>query len=721
MDIDTINKQIDVLLEGQRFGDLSELCRTILSLGDTEIGPEVNYRLALIGSYALFQQQQYQDSFDLLNPLYESGYGEIDVLFLLTAVCLAQERYNEAVSFGDELILKFSTSGYESKAQGITNARNNAHEICNNLGSACIKIGKNEKAIDFFKSGIEFRKDFPMLYENLIAVYSFDSRWAEAHTVIEEGLTQCPESKELNRVSGVVLQNLHKYGFAENAYKKSFEAGLNEAALDLGVLYQSMSRFREAVHWLDKAVALDPSNLKAGNLRDNIKDSRFYSMKEPTISAALIVKNEEELLGQCLDSIRDAVDEIVVVDTGSDDNTVEIAARYDAKIYHHPWNDDFSEARNISIAKTTGDWVLIIDADEVLLQEDILKVRELKWNDEYDCFCFAIFSQLPGNLGGINRGKHFSPRIFKRREDIYYEGIVHNVLRMPKLTAMSDIRFFHYGYDLRMEKMEEKFKRSLTLLLRQVKDNPDDPFIRYNLAQMYLSRDYYKEAKDHAEQIVHILTPDDENQLHIYLMGLYQLAMIHKRANEYEKAEEFCKRAIAIKPNYIDPMLALGWIYFDTKRYKEAEEILKDFIKYCNEIESGDDYNLIIFNKLGSDFETYYLLGEMYRNQGKLDDAAKMLNKSVELNSYFWKSFKSLGEIALTGDDGESAELFFEQAIKLGYLNAEKYGTTLGPRKDYEDLLEKYKQALYSKIDKKHEEKSVESALSKIDELLGNR
>lgn len=721
MDLNSINKQIDVLLQGQRFGELAELCRTILSLDDSQVGPEIKYKLALIGGFSLFQQRQYQDAFDILKPLHETGYGEIDVLFLLTAVCLALESFKEAISFGDELIQKFSADDFDDKIRGITNAFSSAHEICNNLGSACIKIGDREKAIEFFKKGIGFRKDFPMLYENLVAVYSYDQRWDEAYSAIEEGLIHCPDNTELNRVMGVVLRNLHKFSDAENAFKKSFDAGLKESALDLGFLMQSMSRFREAVHWLDKAVTFEPSNLQAKELSEKIKNSKYYSVKEPTISAALIVKNEEELLSQCLDSIKDVVDEIVVVDTGSDDRTVEIAAGYDAKIYHHAWNDDFSEARNISIGKTTGDWVLIIDADEVLLNEDILQVRELKWNDEYDCFCFAIFSQLPGNLGGINRGKHFSPRLFKRRDDIYYEGIVHNVLRMPKLTAMSEVRLFHYGYDLRMEKMEEKFQRSLTLLLKQVNDFPDDPFIRYNLAQMYMSRDYYKEAKEHAEKIVSILTPDDEIQLHIYLMGLYQLAMIHKRSREYENAENYCHQALKIKPNYIDPLLTLGWIYFETQRFEEAEKVLLDFVKYCDEIKLSNDYNLLILNKLGSDFEAYYLLGETYRIKRKTDDAVKMLNKSIELNLYYWKSFKSLGEIALAENDDESAELFFEQAIKLGYLNAEKYGTTLGPRKDYEDLLKQYKQTLYRKIDKKHEERNVDSALSKIDELLADK
>ena len=86
----------------------------------------------------------------------------------------------------------------------------------------------------------------------------------------------------------------------------------------------------------------------------------------PSLSACMIVKNEEKFLAQCLNSIKDAVDEIIIVDTGSTDKTVEIAQSFGAKVYHHPWRNSFSEARNHSLSYATCDWILQIDADEAL-------------------------------------------------------------------------------------------------------------------------------------------------------------------------------------------------------------------------------------------------------------------------------------------------------------------------------------------------------------------
>ncbi len=95
----------------------------------------------------------------------------------------------------------------------------------------------------------------------------------------------------------------------------------------------------------------------------------------PTVSLCMIVKNEEENLDRCLSSARDVVDEIIVVDTGSTDRTVEIANAYNARIYYHEWQDDFSLARNISLSHATRDWILHLDADEELETESCHRLK----------------------------------------------------------------------------------------------------------------------------------------------------------------------------------------------------------------------------------------------------------------------------------------------------------------------------------------------------------
>ncbi|MFZ2655904.1 MAG: glycosyltransferase family 2 protein, partial [Victivallales bacterium] len=98
--------------------------------------------------------------------------------------------------------------------------------------------------------------------------------------------------------------------------------------------------------------------------------------KPPTLSVCMIVKNEEAFLGRCLKSVVDHVDEIIIVDTGSTDRTVGIAKSFGARIYYHPWQDDFSLHRNQSISYARGRWIFIIDADEEYRASSKRNLRE---------------------------------------------------------------------------------------------------------------------------------------------------------------------------------------------------------------------------------------------------------------------------------------------------------------------------------------------------------
>ena len=100
--------------------------------------------------------------------------------------------------------------------------------------------------------------------------------------------------------------------------------------------------------------------------------------KDVKISACMMVKNEEEMLPRCLNSIKHLIDELIVVDTGSTDKTIEIAESFGAKIYHHPWENNFSKHRNQSLGYATGDWILLVDADEELNAYHLKKRMTLK-------------------------------------------------------------------------------------------------------------------------------------------------------------------------------------------------------------------------------------------------------------------------------------------------------------------------------------------------------
>ena len=112
------------------------------------------------------------------------------------------------------------------------------------------------------------------------------------------------------------------------------------------------------------------------------------NVKKPTISLCMIVKNEEDFLSQCLQSVEGVVDEIVMVDTGSSDLTLEIARSFKAKVFQHEWKEDFSDARNVSLKHATSDWILFLDGDEVLEPESARMLPEMLNRTEHFGFFF---------------------------------------------------------------------------------------------------------------------------------------------------------------------------------------------------------------------------------------------------------------------------------------------------------------------------------------------
>lgn len=228
--------------------------------------------------------------------------------------------------------------------------------------------------------------------------------------------------------------------------------------------------------------------------------------KLPTVSACMIVKDEEHNLPRCLSSIRDVVDEIVIVDTGSSDRTVDIAKSFGAKVFVHLWEEDFSKHRNQSISYATKDWILIIDADE-----------ELKLGPG-GLFTFKKFLQDVSNskngghlaaacvMNDMQQGRiamrQNTARLF-RRGHIRYNGIVHNQPKMDSRATMveeSIVSITHYGYDLSFEEMQKKkTARTLPLVLKWLEKEPECLHPHFYLVQIYMETGELEKAVEHGE------------------------------------------------------------------------------------------------------------------------------------------------------------------------------------------------------------------------------
>jgi glycosyltransferase involved in cell wall biosynthesis len=227
-------------------------------------------------------------------------------------------------------------------------------------------------------------------------------------------------------------------------------------------------------------------------------DRPSSSAQKAKVSLIMIVRDEENNLPHCLESVRGLFDEIIVVDTGSKDRTKEIAKGFGARVIDFVWIDDFSAARNLALANATGDYVLWLDADDVIEPQHKDKLADVLTSlgtDKWEAYVLRCICDIEGG-GGQLAVDH--PRLFPRLDSIRWTGRVHEQI-IPALhhaqisMVWTDVVIRHTGYaDATIH--EQKRQRNFILLSRELAEKPNDPFIYYYLGTLAFERKQWQEA-----------------------------------------------------------------------------------------------------------------------------------------------------------------------------------------------------------------------------------
>ncbi len=375
----------------------------------------------------------------------------------------------------------------------------------------------------------------------------------------------------------------------------------------------------------------------------------MQNLKKENISACMIVKNEEEFLPNCLNSIKDAVDEIIIVDTGSTDNTVTIAKEFKAKVHHHPWNDSFSEARNHCLNHASGDWILQIDADEELEQADIPKLRLAISDNRYNGIIIAIQSIIKDGLHTF-----YHPRIFRRGKG-FYKDIIHEQTIIEGERLPTEIRLYHHGYNLDEKKMRTKWQRTTHLLKKQIAQNKHDSFAWFNLIRNYRIQDSFQDGINAGEEALKIMSPvpflnhdKTDISLHHYVMIIYETANCHLYNENYSKAKELCHFALSklaelkIEPENIDLIFTLACIYLKEGDYRKAIDYFERFLLLREWYLKNIDKISLMVDTMGYDYTAYNGLGICSGKLGHLQTAIDYLQKAIVSNSKYLTPYKNL-------------------------------------------------------------------------------
>lgn len=445
----------------------------------------------------------------------------------------------------------------------------------------------------------------------------------------------------------------------------NWDKGNHLPYINLAHLYHLKGNSDQAVEVLDRGLTQATQVQEIRMMRQSVAD-------QATVSACMIVKNEEELLPGCLDSIRDWIDEIIIVDTGSTDRTIEIAKSYGAKIYHQEWEGNFSKHRNYSLDLATSDWVFIIDADERFVADDLPQVRP-RFNDPR---CQVLTIDVLNIYGDREEKTTFLPsvRFFRRELNLRYEGIVHNVLDVPTDITVHRLgaRIKHLGYDLTPEKMQAKFERTSQLLEQQLQENPNNTFALFNYAQL-LSGYRKDDPTRHADKIIGLASRaielcdvDDRNQLHIYLMCHNQLAWTYFFIGEFEKALEVCDRAIKLKANYLDLLLLRGHIESKRKHQDQAIEFYRQYLQAQSEYDPSSEVDNIIMHHVDSRAQALFGIGAIAELLGEEANAKKLYAEAIAANPHMHEIAVRLGVLQTKHGDFNDAEITLARPVEAG-------------------------------------------------------
>lgn len=286
------------------------------------------------------------------------------------------------------------------------------------------------------------------------------------------------------------------------------------------------------------------------------------------LSFCMIVKDEEEFLRACLESIEEIVDEIIIVDTGSTDGTLEIAEEFGARIIETPWVDDFSAVRNVGFEAAAGDWILWLDADEVLEEGSGGAIREAIRDTELLAYQLTIVN-LQGEAAQQATQQSFpSPRLVRNLPEHRFEGIVHEQIQFDETKSGSigqlPVRVIHFGYLDPVKDDRDKLLRNQELLS---KSGADDPQSLVLAADMQMGAGEVDEALAKYEQAFEALGERDPMNLPgVVLKIIYGYRM----KKDSESAFKWIDKGLKNWPDYTDLEYLRGLTHMESAEYPEA-------------------------------------------------------------------------------------------------------------------------------------------------------
>lgn len=341
-------------------------------------------------------------------------------------------------------------------------------------------------------------------------------------------------------------------------------------------------------------------------------------MRPIQLSLCMIVKNEAENLPNCLQSVRDVVDEMIVLDTGSTDATIAIAQQFGAIVHQMPWPHNFAIARNHALQYVSGDWVLVLDADEVLCPEIIPSLHQAIQSENS-----LVVNLLRHEVGAAQSPYSLVSRLFRRHPAIQFarpyhamiDDSVEALLKVEphwQIIQLDDVAIKHTGYQSATIHRQDKFAKARSMMESFLAQHPDDPYVCSKLGALYIQmgqsdrgmallqrglQDTNIDPATHYELHYHLgaayaVIPDPNQAAYHYqqamrqpiapklrLGALHNLATIVQQAGDLAMAEALYQQVLKIDPTLAIGHYNLGMTLKQMGRFVEAIEHYQQAIR----------------------------------------------------------------------------------------------------------------------------------------------
>ncbi|MEM8604986.1 MAG: tetratricopeptide repeat protein [Cyanobacteria bacterium P01_H01_bin.121] len=368
----------------------------------------------------------------------------------------------------------------------------------------------------------------------------------------------------------------------------------------------------------------------------------------------MIVKNEAERLPQCLASVRELADELIVLDTGSSDRTPELAESLGASVYHYPWQDDFATARNQSLTYATGDWILVLDADECLVPGITKPLRRAIQSPQQ-----LVVNLVRREVGATQSPYSLVSRLFRRHPGIHFSRPYHaliddSVLHVQaqesgwQVSNLTQVAILHAGYQQAAIAQQQKFERARRSMERYWQQHPNDAYVCAKLGALYFEQGEFQKSQQCLQQG---LTHSSQAEADIRYELHYHAGLLYRRLGQLVAATQQYQQAIQqpiLELLKFGSYINLGNLYLDQGKAAAAQQLYETVLTIDPDFSLGH-YNLALSRKA----------------QGDIQGAIAAYQTTLELDPEYANAHQNLGVLWLKQGQVAASVEAFRTAIRL--------------------------------------------------------